>query len=176
MTVDTKKIIHESLFETDKIAAHYSEKDGVPVNYVCTSALGGQEFAVDVFYRETPHPEFGNYYFGIYRNHFAAGAQIMITNADVIEELEFGMVEDSKGDLYYSAHRHDYKVLDNGNMIDGGRAYVRTNTDVKPYRVFKGKFIEEGDKNDQQGTGRNSKGKTRGTSSKNRRWAKSLSE
>ena len=137
------KIIHESLFETDKLEKHYSEKDGVPVKYVCTSALGEQEFAVDVFYRETPHPEFGNHYFGIYRNHFAAGAQIMITNADVVEELDFGMVKDSKGDLHYSAHRHDYKVLDNGKMIDGGRAYVRTNDVVSNYKVVNGEFVTE---------------------------------
>ena len=157
-------IKHESLFDPVKIEEHYTQKDGVDVKYVCTSALGGQEFAVDVFYRETPHPEFGNRYFGLYRNHFAAGAQIMITNADIIEELEFAMIEDSKGDLYYSAHRHDYKVLDNGNMIDGGRAYVRTNTGVKSYRIFDGNFIE-GEKNDEQGTSRNTEGKTRGTSS-----------
>jgi hypothetical protein len=136
------KIIHEPLFETDKIEKHYTEKDGVPVKYVCTSALGGQEFAVDVFYRESPHPEFGNKYFGIYRNMYAAGAQIMITNADVIEELDFGMVEDSDSNLHYSAHRHDYKVLDNGNMIDGGRAYVRTNTTTRTYKVVDGSLEE----------------------------------
>lgn len=163
-------INHESLFETNKLEKYYTEKDGVPVKYVCTSALGGQEFAVDVFYRETPHPQFGNCYFGLYRNHYAAGAQIMITNADVIEELEFAMVEDSKGVLYYSAHRHDYKVLDNGNMIDGGRAYVRTNTGVKSYRIFNGNFIE-GDKNDEQGTGRNSEKETQGVGQEYKHWA-----
>jgi hypothetical protein len=133
-------IIHEPLFETDKIEKHYSEKDGVDVKYVCTSALGGQDFAVDIFYRETPHPEFGNRYFGIYRNMFAAGAHIMITNADIIEELEFAMAEDSKGDLHYSAHRHDYKVLDNGNMVDGGRAYARYNGVVEYFRMKDGEF------------------------------------
>lgn len=152
-------INHESLFDPVKIEEYYTQKDGVNVKYVCTSALGGQEFAVDVFYRETPHPEFGNRYFGLYRNHFAAGAQIMITNADVIEELEFAMVEDSKGNLYYSAHRHDYKVLDNGNMIDGGRAYVRTNTGVKSYKIFNGNFIE-GDKNEQSRTNSVAQGET----------------
>src|SRR6056300_1082205 len=94
MKEDMPKIIHESLFETNKIAEHYTEKDGVPVTYVCTSALGGQEFAVDVFYRETPHPEFGNRYFGLYRNpSFSSDGTIMITNADMIKDLEFGMKE-----------------------------------------------------------------------------------
>ena len=142
MSEDMPKIIHESLFDTDKIAKLYSEKDGVDVKYVCTSALGSQDFAVDVFYRATPHPEFGNRYFGIYRNMYAAGAQIMITNADKIESLDFGMIEDSEGNLHYSAHRHDYKVVDNGNMIDGGRAYVRTNTSTKAYRVKDGELVE----------------------------------
>jgi hypothetical protein len=138
-------IKHTPLFDADKIATHYSEKDGVDVKYVCTSALGGQDFATDVFYRSTPHPQFGNRYFAIYRNHFAAGAQIMITNADVIEELEFCMIKDKNGDLHYSAHRHDYKVLDNGNMIDGGRAYVRGGGDkCYHYKVKDGEFVGEG--------------------------------
>lgn len=136
-------IKHDSLFDPVKIEEHYTQKDGVDVKYVCTSALGGQEFAVDVFYRETPHPEFGNRYFGVYRNHFAAGSQIMITNADIIEELDFGMVKDSNGDLHYSAHRHDYKVVDNGNMIDGGRAYVRTNCSVHNFQIVNGEFVEQ---------------------------------
>jgi hypothetical protein len=143
MHEEMPKIIHEPLFESDKIEKHYSEKDGVPVKYVCTSALGGQEFAVDIFYRETPHPEFGNRYFGIYRNMFAAGSQIMITNADVIEELEFAMAKDSDGNLHYSAHRHDYKVLDSGNMIDGGRAYARFSGVVEYFKVKDGEFVND---------------------------------
>lgn len=137
-------IIHNSLFETEIIEKHYTEKDGVEVKYVCTSALGAQDFAVDVFYRPTPHPEFGNHYFGIYRNAYAAGAQIMITNADIIEDLEFGMVEDKNGDLHYSAHRHDYKMTDANNMIDGGRAYIRSSGSVQTYKVKDGNFYREG--------------------------------
>ena len=135
-------ILHNPLFETEIIEKHYTKKDGVDVKYVCTSALGGQDFAVDVFYRATPHPTFGNKYFGIYRNMFAAGAQIMITNADIIEDLEFGMVEDSKGDLIYSSHRHDYRVTDSGNMIDGGRAYIRTSNGARIFKVKDGEFVE----------------------------------
>lgn len=135
-------IKHEPLFETDKIVKHYEEKDGVPIKYVCTSALGGQDFAVDVFYRSTPHPEFGNRYFGLYRNMYAAGAQIMITNADVIEDLEFAMLQDEEGVLHYSAHRHDFKVVGD-DMIDGGRAYTRASVgaNVQPYKVKDGEFV-----------------------------------
>lgn len=133
-------IKHQPLFDTDKIVDHYERKDGVTIKYVCTSALGGQDFSVDVFYRDTPHPQFGNRYFGIYRNMFAAGAQILITNADVIEDLEFGMIEDENGDFHYSAHRHDYKVINNC-MIDGGRAYLRSSGPVTLMQVKDGEFI-----------------------------------
>jgi hypothetical protein len=135
-------IKHEPLFETDKIVKHYEEKDGVPIKYVCTSALGGQDFAVDIFYRTTPHPDFGNRYFGLYRNMYAAGAQICITNADIIEDLEFAMLQDEEGVLHYSAHRHDFKIIGN-DMIDGGRAYTRTSVgaNVQPYKVKDGEFV-----------------------------------
>lgn len=136
-------IIHESLFVTDKIAQHYSEKDGVDVKYVCTSAVHEHaEFAADIFYRETPHPEFGNRYFGIYRNMYAAGAQIMITNADQIEDFEFAMIKDENGDLHYSAHRHDYRVAGD-DFIDGGRSYVRTSSDDLTYFRVKDGIFEE---------------------------------
>ena len=134
-----KNIVHNPIFDTKTVADFYSEKDGVPIKYVCTSAPNEYAtYAADIFYRETPHPEFGNHYFGLFNNHMG---QIMITNADTIEDLEFICIEDSKGDLHYSAHRHDYKVLDNDNMIDGGRSYVRTNTDKLFFkRVLNGEF------------------------------------
>ena len=133
-------IKHESLFSTSKLEQLYTEKDGVPVKYVCTSALGPQTFAADIFYRETPHPEFGNHYFGVYSNQYAGGAMIMIANADKIEDLEFGMVKDSDGNLHYSSHRHDYKVTDAGNMIDGGRAYIKRSGDVTIFEIRNGEF------------------------------------
>jgi hypothetical protein len=134
-------IQHDPLFDTAKIEQIYTEKDGVEVKYVCTSALGSQEFATDIFYRATPHPQFGNRYFAIYRNMFAAGAQIMITNADVIEDLEFGMIE-VDGKYYYSQHRHDYKVVE-GKMIDGGRAYIRSGAhEVDVFKIQDGKFVQ----------------------------------
>lgn len=130
-------IKHEPLFDTKKIADHYTEKDGVDITYVCTSALGSEAFAMDIFYRETPHPTFGNRYFGMFRNPHTG--LLMITNADKIEDAEFGMIQDVNGDLHYSAHRHDYKVISE-KMIDGGRAYVKTNTQVIGMRVKNGEF------------------------------------
>ena len=134
-------IQHSPLFDTAKVEKLYSEKDGVDVKYVCTSALGSQDFATDVFYRPTPHPEFGNHYFGVYTNHLHQDkTTIMITNADQIESLEFGMIEDDDK-YYYSQHRHDYKVVGD-KMIDGGRAYIRSGAhDVDVFKIQDGEFV-----------------------------------
>jgi hypothetical protein len=103
------KIKHQPLFDTNKIVSHYTEKDGVPVKYVCTSALGSEKFAMD--------------------------------NADRIENVEFGMIQDDENNLHYSAHRHDYKVVDE-KMIDGGRAYVKSNTSTIIMRLKNGEFYK----------------------------------
>jgi hypothetical protein len=140
-------IKHEPQFDTNKICKHYSEKDGVAVKYVCTSALGGEAQAMDIFYRDTPHPEFGNRYFGLYYStdtRLIQKRHIMITNADRIEKQEFGLVQDDEDDLQYSAHRHDYKQFGNGNMIDGGRAYIKSSgCHVYMYAVRDGKMVEK---------------------------------
>ena len=132
-------IKHEPIFKTDAMVEHYSKKDGVEVKYVCSSALGSEAQAMDIFYRATPHPEFGNRYFGMYVDQ---KDRVMITNADRIEDAEFAMIEDFNGDLHYSAHRHDYKAVD-GKMVDGGRAYVRSSGVTIPYRVVDGELINK---------------------------------
>ena len=133
-------IKHKPLFDTDKVCEHYTQKDGVPVKYVCTSALGHEAQAMDIFYRDTPHPEFGNRYMGLY--YHPMSGDLMITNADRIESVEFGLVEDDTGDLQYSAHRHDYKKFVNGNMIDGGRSYIRSSgCPVYMYEVRDGEMM-----------------------------------
>ena len=135
-------IQHYPLFDIAKVEKLYTEKDGVEVKYVCTSAVQQHaEFAADVFYRETPHPQFGNRYFALYRNVFADNASIMITNADQIENFEFGMIEDADGKYYYSQHRHDYKVIED-KMIDGGRSYIRSGGRVDVFKIQDGKFVE----------------------------------
>ena len=135
-------IKHEPLFDTDKVCKHYSEKDGVPIKYVCTSALGDEAQSMDIFYRDSPHPEFGNRYMGLYYN--VISNNLMITNADRIEKQEFGLVEDGDDNLQYSAHRHDYKMFENGNMIDGGRSYIRSSgCPVYSYVVCDGEMVRE---------------------------------
>ena len=135
-------IQHNPIFDTATVEKLYTEKDGVEVKYVCTTAIQQHaEFAADVFYRATPHPEFGNRYFALYQNHWADDAAIMITNADQIENFEFGMIEDADGKYYYSQHRHDYKVIGD-KMIDGGRSYIRSGGRVDVFKIQDGKFVE----------------------------------
>ena len=139
-------IHHRPILDTKRVCELYSAKDGVTVTYVCTSALGSEEWAMDIFYRETPHPEFGNRYFGLYHNpSFSSDGTIMITNADKIESVEFGMKEHN-GEWHYSRHRHDFYTVGDVSL-DGGRAYFRcvgnVRSPTKWLEVKDGKFVEK---------------------------------
>lgn len=129
-------IQHRPIFDREKIIEHYSGKDGVPVKYVCTSALGDEARAMDIFYRDTPHPEFGNRYFGLYfrsTGPLDEQRQLCITNADRVEDLTFDMIE-VDGQWHYSQHRHDFYTVGN-TSIDGGRAYIRLVGDINVPRA-----------------------------------------
>jgi len=136
-------INHKPLFDINAIEQFYTDKDGVEVKYVCTSAIGGESVAGDIFYRATPHPEFGNRYFRLIRNTLG---HLLISNADNIEDVEFGMVEGLKG-WEYSQHRHDFhNVEGSGCAVDGGRAYMRRvgnlSAPVKYMKIVDGKFVD----------------------------------
>lgn len=133
-------IKHAPNFDTAKIVEHYTKKDGVPVKYVCTTDLNASDVPVDVFYRDTPHPEFGNRYFGLYNCNIRG--HLMITNADVVEDYDFGMITDKDGDLWYSQSHHDCLFID-GSMIDGGRVYTRSSGPVRYFKVKDGEFVEQ---------------------------------
>ena len=140
-------IKHHPLFDTARAEKFYSEKDNVTVKYICTSAIGSEAQAMDIFYRETPHPKFGNRYFGLYRNqHFASDGTVMITNADMIEDLEFGMIEGPNG-WEYSQHRHDYRSVGDC-AVDGGRSYFKRVGDLsvptKFMKIVDGEFVDDG--------------------------------
>ena len=136
--MDVRMIKHYPRFDTQKAIEHYEQKDGVTITYVCTTDIFRSDNPVDVFFRESPHPEFGNRYFGLQHH----SGNVYISNADKIEELEFGVVENDAGELEYSQSHHDYKSFKNGNMIDGGRAYIRSSGCDKVYVVRDGKFCE----------------------------------
>jgi hypothetical protein len=136
-------INHRPNLDIERVCKLYSEKDGVPVTYVCTTALGDGTQAMDVFYRDTPHPDFGNRYFGLYRNqHFASDGMIMITNADKIEDLTFEMIK-VNDQYHYSRHRHDFHSVGDVS-IDGGRAYTKlvgnVNVPRATLKVVNGQF------------------------------------
>jgi hypothetical protein len=134
-------IKHFPVTNTDKVIEHYSQKDNVPIGYVCTTDFKMSDRPADIFYRDTPHPEFGNKYFGIAPNY--GDGSYVIFNADEIKEFTFGMVEDDDGNLQYSRSHHDYKSFHNGNMIDGGRVYIRSSFNrVDIYIVRDGKMVE----------------------------------
>lgn len=129
------KIKHCPIAKVEQVEKLYSEKDGVPVKHVCTTEFG--DTIADIFFRETPHPEFGNKYFAIlFRDDVP-----YIVNADKVENFSFGMVINDEGDLEYSRSRHDYKSFENGNMIDGGRDYIRSSGNFKVYVVRNGEMI-----------------------------------
>lgn len=134
-------IKHYPITNTAKVEQLYSEKDGVPVKYVCTTEFNN--VVADIFYRETPHPKFGNKYFALF---FRVSPnqqydKLMITNADSVENFAFGMVQNDDNELEYSMTRHDYKSFNNGNMIDGGRDYIRSSGNAKVFVVRNGEMI-----------------------------------
>jgi len=132
-------IKHFPVTNTDKVCKHYSEQDGVPIKYVCTTDFNVSDRPADIFYRETAHPEFGNKYFGIAPDYETGG--LVIFKADKVENFTFGMVEDDDGDLQYSQYHHDYKSFKNGNMIDGGRQYIRSSLNSKIYTIRNGQMV-----------------------------------
>jgi len=129
-------IKHPKIFDTDKIEEIYSKKDGVPVKYVVTTDLQNSDQPLDIFYRDTPHPEFGNKYFGLY----SKKGEHYITNADAVEDYEFGMIQDKDNNWYYSSCHHDCLFID-GKMIDGGRVYIRSTGLDGVFKIKNGEFI-----------------------------------
>lgn len=139
-------INHMPCLDIKKVEEHYTKKDGVPVKYVCTSSVGLEGVSGDIFYRDTPHPEFGNRYFRLFYDYTYGEVKptIKIHNADAIENVEFTMVRGANG-WEYSQHRHDNHLVTGMNVsIDGGRAYCRLsgdiNVDVSTFVIRDGEF------------------------------------
>ena len=142
--LDPTVVKHAPVFDTKKAISYYENKDGVPIKYVCTTDLLASDLPVDIFYRKTPHPEFGNRYFGLYKNPHANNARVMITNADAVETSKryiFGVIEDKDGVLWYSQCHHDCLFID-GSMIDGGREYIRATNLKGVFKIVDGEFVE----------------------------------
>lgn len=127
---------HRPLTNTEKVCKVYSEKDGVPIKYVCTTSLEPRGRPFDIFYRDTPHPDFGNHYFGT--------DGVFIVNGDRVEDYVFECIE-GPGGWEYSRHVHDFITVGDG-AIDGGREYTRrlgsVIPEVKQFVVRDGAFVE----------------------------------
>lgn len=138
-------IKHYPIFDTKKVIEHYSHRDGVDIVYVCTTDLTVSDSPKDIFYRAdgSVHPEFGNRYFGL--SYDRTGGSVWICNADRVEDLQFGLVENDTSELEYSQSHHDYKMFKNGNMIDGGREYIRSSGCNTVYRVKDGAMTLAGE-------------------------------
>jgi hypothetical protein len=139
------KIKHSPIFDTDSVEKKYSEKDGVPVKYVCTSAIDNGTVSADIFYHEEPHPDFGNRYFGLYMHeNLQPTPTVMIFNADKIEDVDIVMIEGPEG-WEYSQDRWDFRRVGE-TTIDGGRAYTKLLGDIsvpiKTMKVVDGEFVE----------------------------------
>jgi hypothetical protein len=134
-------IKHYPVSNIEKVIDHFTEKDGVKITYVCTTDLKNSDVPVDIFYRATPHPKFGNRYFGIFLHPIEKST--MICNADMVEDMSFGVVMNDDGLLEYSQSHHDFKMFKNGNMIDGGREYIRSSSLCEVYVVRNGEMVNE---------------------------------
>lgn len=134
-------IIHNPVANTEAVINHFG--DGYrTVEYVCTTDIYEVETDTtqycDVFVQWPRHEAYGNQYFGFY----TVDDVQYICNADKVEDYIFGMVENDDGNLVYSSNRHDFKEFENGNMIDGGRDYIRSAGDVQYYKLANGEFYE----------------------------------
>ena len=131
-------IKHPTIIDKDKVIEIYEAKDGVPIKYVCTTDLSRSDVPTDIFYRDSPHPEFGNRYFGLY--HHPIDRHLLITNADMVEGFEFGMIKDSDNNWYYSSSHHDCIFIED-KMIDGGRQYIRSTGLDGVFKIDNGEFV-----------------------------------
>ena len=133
-------IINDNLYDlerSEKIIRKFCKlTPKAEVEYVCTTDLRGEEFAYDIFYITDKELTF---YKGIYKGS-------IVIEADIIEELTFTMIRDSKGHFHYSQHRHDFRTVDTGS-IDGGRSYTKLTGTSKSlpetieYKIMDGAFV-----------------------------------
>lgn len=130
-------IKHNPIIDIEAAIKHYTAKDGVSITYCCTTELTVSDRIFDVFYRGTPHPEFGNRYFGLH----TVDNEVYIANADIVETFDIAMIKDADGNYHYSRSNHDFVQVDK-SMVDGGRQYVRCGGRVQYFKIVNGVFKE----------------------------------
>ena len=132
---------HFPILDTEAALEHYKSEGA---KYVCTTELKAYGIPTDVFYRPTPHPIYGNRYLGLYRDTITNN--VFIYNADTVENLDFCVIDNGKGEWTYSQYTHDFLSWGE-NYIDGGRAYTRVGGNPLPkvvsLRIVDGEFVEK---------------------------------
>ena len=111
---------------TDKgITQIESMRNATYVGYWCGKTKYGSwaEQPLDVFYQQDPDVDAGHsHYFGLLISPLSK--EILIVNAEsCFSKTITGIVED--GTVYASRYRHDCVFLPSGDMIDGGRDYLK---------------------------------------------------
>lgn len=116
-----------------------AEKNITDYQYVCTTELEVTSTKMyDIFYVNTPQRDYKNKYVGLT---IVNRDRICIVDADKVENMTFAAVQDGNSDYHYSRNRHDFVSLNNGNFIDGGRSYYRTNVrseDIMAFNIVDG--------------------------------------
>lgn len=139
----TMNIKHKPQFDVEKITTHYTKKDEYPVHYVCTTALDESNKILDIYYRDSPHPVWNTYYFGLYEH---KDGRMMIVKADSIEKCNFGMISDNTTEEWvYSQSIEDESKTDTG-FISGGRQYISRGGNLETQdhivcKVLDGEFV-----------------------------------
>lgn len=137
------EVIHDPIADIAHFLNIHKEVDGVECNYVCTTDIQKKNVPVDILYRPTPNPKFGNHYFGIGRMPLTNKAFIM--NADVVEELTFLCVLNDEQRPAYSRHKDEELTFANGNFVKGGRHVPSASDRAAEYVVRGGKMIRKSD-------------------------------
>lgn len=122
------KIKHNSIFTEDGIA---KVEEQYNARYICDTCIPAKDggytlMSAAVFYGAEAHPDSGSRYFALYSN--PLNNTLYIINASWIEDQRFQALNTKEG-LVYSVHRHDMAHGDNGEFIDGGRDYLRSNAE-----------------------------------------------
>ena len=118
----------------DKYAAKY-------VFEACIKDAKGKwlNFPTAIFYTDKAHPEGSNYFAMFMLN----GNPMIADGITAVEDVVYTGLE-TEDQVVYSRYRHDFRSLNNGAYIDGGRDYFRYGGDsYNDYNVVRFKVVKD---------------------------------
>jgi len=146
MNTKKLKINNTSLVFTPKQIEKIEK--GKNAKFVCdtewTDTFTEIPVCLSIFYGRTPHPASKSKYMAFWWMPVPhAESSLMIRDGTFVKEQDFtGVIADDGVEVIYSRHRHDYTTSKDGSVfIDGGRAYVKSNT-LAPERFVTMKVIK----------------------------------